>query len=178
MKIYIYLAHANVYNSFLTDKEYWQIKNTIGRGNSLLENWEPFPVREKMKGMPSDFPALNGPIPAFSEKAWLKLNPYIGNTVEALKLITEHGTYYAINVLDIVDALDHTNSEISFNSASGRVSRIKKYVFDKEKIKGKYLFKIPETKGLEVYVSEEFKKIIEAEKLEGLDFKKLLFQTA
>lgn len=181
MKIYCFKASASRFNSFLFNKDYWDIQDSIGVGHSLIGKWTPIPVRNLFKEdegefpkTAGDFPSLSGSIPVVSEKAWQILSAYIKNEVEALPLITKTGSYFALNVLDIVDGLDKEKSEISYRS-SGRVSRVFKYVFHEEKIKGKYMFKIPETKGLEVYVSEEFKKLIEENNLKGLDFSKIVF---
>lgn len=182
MKIYEYISDGDRFNYFITDQKYYEKKNSVGRGESLIRSWDPLPVRnffgEKEGLFPekiSDFPSLIMGDPVFSEQAWRIFEPIIGSYTEPLPLITVEGKYYALNILNIIDALDKENSQISYNKVTGRVSRVFKHVFNTDKIKDQLIFKVPETKGLEVYVSEEFKKIVEKNNLKGLDFSNVLF---
>ena len=176
MKIYRYIADADNYNCLYTESINSERKNGIGRGQSLQDGWSPLSVEDDLEGDAGNFPALTDPIPVLTENTWKILEPYLKNSVEALELVSKNAKYYALNVLDIVDALDLNKSEISYRS-SGRVSSIQKFVFFPEKIASKLMFKVPQTKGLDVYVSDEFKKIVEQEGLKGLDFSKILFTT-
>jgi len=134
----------------------------------LLENVmdEPVPIN-------GDFPSLYGPTPVFSERAWESLYSLVNGSVEALPLIYPSGeTYFAINVLDVVDCLDLTKTKLTRNDVTGRVSSIQEYHFRPHLLTGKHMFKLPETKALEVLVSEEFKQAVEANGLKGLIFRK------
>lgn len=183
MNIYEYIADGDRYNYFITDQKYYEVKTSIGRGVTLINSWIPMPVRNffgDKEGVfldkTSDFPSLMTGDPVFSEKAWKVFEPFIGNYTEPLPLITAEGKYYALNILNIIDALDKENSEISYNRVTGRVSRVFRHVFHADKIEGQFIFKVPETKGLEVYISEDFKRIAEENGLKGLDFSKVVFE--
>ena len=181
MKIYEYIADGDRHNYFITDQEHHEVKTSVGRGVSLINSWKPIPVRNffgEKEGLflnkISDFPSLRDPV--LSEKAWKVFEPYIKHYVEPLPLITPEGKYFALNILNIIDALDKEKSEVSYNRVTNRVSRILKHVFHTDKIEGQLIFKVPETLGLGVYVSEEFKKIVEDNNLKGLDFSTVVFE--
>lgn len=150
----------------------------------LSAKWVPLPVvlderlRENVMDAPipmkGDFPSLYRPTPVFSERAWGALSPLIKGSVEALPLIHPSGDrYFAINVLDVIDCLDLATTKLTRNDVTGRVSSIQAYHFRPNLLRGKHMFKLPETKGLEVLVSEEFKQAVENNGLKGLIFWKL-----
>jgi hypothetical protein len=153
-------------------------------GQPLSGTWVPVPVlldhrlvdnvMEEPQPRKGDFPSLYGATPIFSERAWETLYPLVGGSVEALPLIHPSGEkYFAINVLDVVDCLDLTKTKLTRNDVTGRVSSIQEYHFRQHLLTGKHIFKLPETKGLEVLVSEEFKQAVETSELKGLIFRRL-----
>lgn len=52
----------------------------------------------------------------------------------------------------------------------GRVAKVVAYCFKPGCLDGLHMFLLPETSGLEVLVSEDFKNLVEANSLEGLRF--------
>jgi hypothetical protein len=134
------------------------------------KGWKPFAVRRDSKMKVGDFPSLYGFLPVFSQRAWESLRSLIENAVEALPFKHPSGdAYYAINVLDVVDALDLKKSQPVFY-ATGQVMRVKEHWFKERLVKGKHMFKVPETSGTEVFVSVQFKSVVEEAKLKGLRF--------
>ena len=142
-------------------------------GNSLAHSWFPVPVRIFRAEKSGDFPSLLSHVPIFSERALQILMPLISNSFEALPLKCDFGKFYAANVLDVVDCLDHSLANIE-RFSSGRIMAIKRYAFKEGCIQGKHIFKIPETAGQDVLVSDKFKSLIEENSLLGLHFKQVV----
>ncbi len=82
------------------------------------------------------------------------------------------GNFWAVNVLEVLDCLDHSLSEFEY-LASGNLKHITRYVFKPNCIENKPIFKIPERKGKQIFVSDEFKALVENNGLKGLTFKKV-----
>jgi len=69
----------------------------------------------------------------------------------------------------MVDCVDYENSEIQ-GYESGAIMRFKKYVIHKELLQGIHIFKIPDLRNSEVFVSEEFVNRVQENQLEGFEF--------
>jgi hypothetical protein len=161
-------------------------------GKPLTRVWEPVHVfYYRTTGKSCDFPSLHGYVPVFTTRAWGVLQPLIGHSVEALPLVCDtrivvpkrgdkmrvpagpFGPFYAINVLNFVDCLDYDHSEIVWFS-HGVVMLVESYAFKNPGLlRGKHIFRLPETRALEVLVSDEFKNTVEKNNLVGLEFPKL-----
>jgi Immunity protein family (Imm11) len=117
---------------------------------------------------------LYGPTPVFSHRAWNALQPRVTRSVEALPIFLPSGEpLFAINVLDLVDCLDQATTQLSRSNVTGRVSSVQRYGFKDGACEGKVMFKTPETKGLEVLVTDTFKRAVEANHLRGVIFRKI-----
>jgi len=169
MKIYKYSPNPDEYDSFIEDID-WTIIDKFSDYDSLKDIWNPVALKPYYLGRESDFPTLSFSVPIISLKALDILKPILAN-VEVLPLINKE--YVALNVLSI-DCLDITKSKVTVNSVIDQVSSIQKYSFDFNKLQGIHLFRIPETKSLEVYISDTFKSICEENNLVGLDFDNLI----
>lgn len=174
MSIYEYCPDSDSFESFLLKSS--KDEKTINRlmdCKSIGKAWAPLAIKiDQSMGGKSDFPSMEG-IPVFSERAWRMLEPLIGRHVEALPIRhPKSDVFYAINVLEMVDALDRKKSVVDLYP-NGKVMSIEKYVFKATAIRGKSIFKIPETHGVLVFVSEEFRSCVERSKMKGLIFKRL-----
>ena len=138
------------------------------------KKWTPARVSlDVSQGKLGDFPSLYGGIPVFSERAWEILQPLLLGCVEALPLILPtHRKYYAIHVLDVVNALDTEKSVLDY-FPNGSVMDIEKIVFKKNAIQNKHMFKLPEKYSSDVYLSDYFKKTVDGNKLKGIEFDKV-----
>jgi hypothetical protein len=184
VNLYRYVADSDKYDS-LDDEGDW-----IWEAKPLAKSWKPARVAYYTnKGKCGDFISLTGPVPVFGERAWEVLRPLIGESVEALPLICDRkivaprygdikkvpagpfGPFCAIHVLKVVDCLDRKKSGISEDEDT--VYFVPKYVFRPHRWKGEAIFKLPETQGLEVLVSDEFKNVVKENNLKGLEFVKL-----
>ncbi len=123
-----------------------------------------------------DFPSLSNfrSIPLVTELAWLILKPVIGYCCEVLPVVyPTGGSYFIVHVMETIDCLDLTRSEVRRSKIDGRINRIFKYVFEAEKLRGKHIFKLPREHGRELIVDDVFRKVVESNNLVGLQFKEL-----
>jgi hypothetical protein len=175
MKIYRYQPNGDQFESFLHEPNIQIILEQFTSGASLYEDWKPISlttsssdVREK-----GYFPALCDWVPVFSELACAILKPYLKESVEFLPCATEQNErHFLVNILSIVNCLDKEKSDIIYNPVTNRVSSIRSYCFNEACI-DTMIFKIPETLGLEVYVTDKFKNLVENNNLSGLLFEEL-----
>lgn len=184
MKFYYYTCNADHYGFLRFTETYtheagFPVSDQFDKGKSISSSWQPVLLEvHTSRGPLSDFPVCPMGPPILSQKAWGVLQPLIGDAVEALPVATPLGTYFALNVLDVIDCLDYEQSEISYYPASmnGGLHRIIKYQLNSDLIKRKHIFKIPE-RMTEAIVSEDFKRLSENALLNGLDFTHVLYKT-
>ena len=136
-------------------------------GTSLKSGWKKLKVRrmepEKQLEL-GDAPGFVTPI--FNEKALKILSPLIDDQVEYLPLDLDGIEYYAVNVLAVVDAVDYEKSKI-VKFSSGRIMCFEEYSFIRDKIQGINIFKIPDEREGDAFVSETFKNAVEDNQLRG-----------
>jgi hypothetical protein len=119
-----------------------------------------------------DFLYLSSLTIAASEHATQVLSPLIVGSAEVLPLQCEAAQFYAINVIEVVDCLDHSQSEVVWFK-DGSLAGIKRHIFKPRCLERKHIFKIPERKRSFVFVSDAFKQLIEDHQLTGLVFEKV-----
>lgn len=147
-----------------------EIQSFDGRRHS--DNWKPIQVMRmepEKKLELSDAPGFI--IPVFSKKALECLHPLIKNEVEVLPLNFEEREYFGINVIRVLDAIDYEKSIYKTFRDGKRIMAFKKYFFIPDKIKNVSIFKIKDEKTRYAFVSDEFKTIVEINKLTGFKFK-------
>lgn len=192
MKIYILTGDVDKYKtvgtidslSKKTKKEQSELLDMM-RGQSLKNVWEKikfevgiddsiesqYTIKEQKARPLGDFPNHPGP-PIVSTQAMKLLKPFVENNTEFLEIeIINEGVYYIMNVTSVIDCLDKKKSRIEyFDSEQKRIMDIEKYSFFEKKLKDIYAFRIL---GYEktIYVTDEFKKIVEKNNLEGFVFK-------
>ncbi len=106
-----------------------------------------------------------------NEKAYRKLSKTLEPHGEFLPVNCEGYSYYLLNTLviaDTIDAVDHKKSEREIKD--GVYMGLKKLSFKENNLKDNILFKT-EYDYAPVFCTDEFKKIIDKEKLEGLVFR-------
>jgi hypothetical protein len=183
MNVYRIIPNSDVYEYIYARVEDRELLY-FSKAQPMLAIWKSIPVLPDERTLDNsmndsipqkgDFPSLYHSTPVFSQRAWKVLSPLISKSVEALPLIHPSGdTYFAINVIDVIDCLDLTKTKITTNEVTGRVSSIQAYCLKTHLLKNKHMFKIPETSGLEVLVSEEFKEATEINGLKGLLFRRI-----
>ncbi|GEM_PF-2364061 len=153
-------------------------------GSSRLDDWKPLNVRfdpydfDNEKNIPN-FISLSG-FPVCDSKTKVIIQEVVGSSIEFLPLVyyTDEDTintetiYYIINPVEIVDCLDHNNSEFQYLK-SGTISKILKYSFEPDCTNNTTIFKLKEQRRSGIYVNDDFKQIVEENNLTGLKFKKV-----
>lgn len=176
MKIWDLQEEVNIYEHLtLVDGsiEKWNEFTDMFRGKHLSSNWEKLKLKliehgEKLKK--GDMPYLSPGVPVFSIKAISTLQQYLNNNAETLDIECDIGNYKIINIINVMSCLDHERSEIKYYPNSQRIMRIKKYVFNKEKVKNEHIFKIIEQPRATIFVSDEFRNKVIESGLEGFKF--------
>jgi hypothetical protein len=172
--IYRFVPDSDRYECISVSRERRGVFAAFRDCQSLAGWWKPIPIEvDSSTGPAGDFPSLYRRAPVFSEQAWEALGPLVAHVAEALPIIYPNDRkYFVINVLDMVDCLDHSTSIIDRYS-DGRISHVEHYTFHPDRLTGKHFFKIPESAGLEVLVSDEFRQAVESHGLKGLVFQQL-----
>lgn len=159
---------------------YKKIKSIIkGKPQSLLSTWDaleveflfevddfiPRPTRED-----SDFPGLML-ILAGNKKAINVLKPLIKEQVEFLPLKTDEGEYWLVNILNVLDCFDE--DKIVYRTTDIGLKRIEKFAFRGDCMENQHIFKFAINNYSKVYVSDEFKQLVQKHELKGLKFEAL-----
>lgn len=77
-------------------------------------------------------------------------------------------------MMNTIDALDVEVSEVSRTDEKiPLIQRVYRYELHEEKFVGHPLFKLPFESGSEMIVDDEFRKVVETNRLRGLKFKEL-----
>ncbi|MEW6706036.1 MAG: DUF1629 domain-containing protein [Pseudomonadota bacterium] len=110
--------------------------------------------------------------PVFSERAKQVLGPHIDSLGQWLKLECDEAPYWLFNITNVVDALDEQKSEL-LRFDSGKVMRIARFAFYPERVRGQFMFTVPQRPGVHNLVTDEFVKLVQQHKLTGFNFKLL-----
>ncbi|MCA9263801.1 MAG: SMI1/KNR4 family protein [Planctomycetales bacterium] len=118
------------------------------------------------KGSPSDFPNIRSALPIFSERAWDALKPLLnGKKTERLPIQVKpdygFAPYYLVNCWNVVDALDHSKSEVKYGD-------FKWFGLLEDRLENVHFFSVPESD--DHFVSEEFVQCVEDHGLIGGKF--------
>ncbi|API92409.1 hypothetical protein J32TS6_41620 [Virgibacillus pantothenticus] len=73
-------------------------------------------------------------------------------------------------LLDVVDVINYERSTYTiFELEDEKIYDITKFALNENKINGKHIFKLKD-KGIPIFVSETFKKLVEENNITGCDF--------
>ncbi len=136
-----------------------------------LELWEgeKGKKREEKRKPVADFMATGLLMDAISPRARILLEPLITTQVEFLPVETPVGPYYGLHV-KYVDCLDVDHAEVVRFKSSGRIMEVIKYAFYWERLEDIHIFRLPELGLSRLFVSDEFKRVVEENGLTGLLF--------
>ncbi|MDL1923121.1 hypothetical protein FBQ95_10975 [Chloroflexi bacterium CFX3] len=107
------------------------------------------------------------------------LEPLVGQAVEFLPLDCPNEpqrSLWLLNVLTVAECLDYERSEFTYWD-SGAVKAVRRYVFRTGCLEGQHIFRLPLFNYVEIYVSDEFKRLIEQQGLTGLRFELAQWET-
>jgi hypothetical protein len=127
-----------------------------------LDDFIPVEMKVVKKGKHSDFYGYLPGIPIISLETKEFLSPFIENSVQFLEFKLKQDIF-ALNVTNVIDCIDYDKSIIEDGS-------IRKIEFDKSKLEGQYIFKIPQRRRSAVYVTDALKDIIEKSPFKGYEF--------
>lgn len=145
-------------------------------GAPRANDWEPLALKwayddqDEANGFP-DIALWRAGEYACSQKAFPILKNVLGDACEFLPLIVSDEPWFAIHVLNTVDALDREKTVFNYreNGKINRIRRFKTLVLLKEVIDEAKLCHVKEA-GLHTYCSEDVFKTIQNSKLTGLEF--------
>lgn len=174
------LADTNTYRVFqtlLSTEEWFELRDVLDQGLPMGERWQVLPLRfwegdrgykraEKKKPI-ADFTEITL-MPLVSARGRGVIEPLVAGQVEFLPFETPVGDYYGLHV-KYVDCLDTSRIEAKY-FADGRVMRVVKYAFHWERLEGIHIFHVPEEKHARLFVSDEFRRLVEENGLTGLEF--------
>ena len=158
----------------LRPKERWtldKIKSFDGRGQ--YGSWYPVELErlEPEKGLGlSDAPGFYSHIPVFSENAVTILKKYIDYNAEILLTRFNEGNYYIINVTNVLECINWSDSKYKMFPDNKRVMRIEEYQFVEKKVKNQDFFKVKEETIKNAFVSDSFRETVICSGLTGFTF--------
>jgi hypothetical protein len=124
---------------------------------------------------PCDFPSGSGGDLLMTHATRERLGPYLEKYGEFLPLSCEDGKFWTFHATHFVDALDENASDVLRASDDpGRILMIHKHVFRAEKLRGEWIFKLPQPRGRGGFcVTDPFVNLIHDLGLTGLEFKRV-----
>lgn len=122
--------------------------------------------------VPSDFPACSGgDMLIMSEAAVRSVSGIIAQCGELLPLACEADEeYFAFNVAMLLDALNQEQSDVVRASDTGDILRIRRHVFEPQRILDVGLFKLPQMPRGLIYATQSFSRAVCGSSLTGLEF--------
>lgn len=145
----------------------------------LADTWEPLTVRLHRQDptgkplLPGDFPALLPGVPVFSRRAVDALRDLLEPHGEILPLLCEEGDYFLYNVIRVIDALDLARCEIPRYPDGSLAKYVESYAFKPELVRDALIFKVPNFRHSEVFVTDRLVERVEQNGLRGFDFEPL-----
>lgn len=174
MRPYEYLCDTDRYHRLvLSDAQSLEWINQFD-GSSASSWWTPPPISVYENKELGNFPYLAGNLPFFDAEAWARTQPLLEGHVEALPLPPPRPDWpelFAINVTTVVDCLDEEASDLTrFNDL---ILGIGHYVLHEERLADVPIFRIPGYELTTVFVSPEFRALVDDHGLRGLRWRPL-----
>jgi hypothetical protein len=139
----------------------------------IADKWINVDVYTLEKGQKSDFPQFWGysHIPVLSEEALNVVQDFFEGTVEVLPLSHPDHKYYAVHVLNVINAINYDNCIFKELSPGTPVS-IKRYSFLPDKVINEHIFRVYLNDKVfsRVFVSDTFKERVISSSLVGYNF--------
>jgi hypothetical protein len=168
------------YRVFMEDKNarpYIETLNLLRSGKSLSEIWEPVFLTLYQGDNKEKDGERNKPVPDFAngvlgfsmnENAYSVMKSLIDGQAIFLQFNTEVGTYYELDIQKI-NCIDLENSK-NILFPSGKIMRVEKYKLYLEQLKGVHIFEPLNIMLKPIFVSNQFKDVVEKNNLTGLTF--------
>lgn len=170
MKIYELKNDSDTYKWLETNEDKDDVEFN---GVSILDKWVSWKVtNSKKKRKLPDSPALCTGIKVVNDKTKRILENVLHNEVEFLPLVHSTESFWIVNVVNLVDAIDY-DTAIPFRATPTIITHFKQHGFYKEKVSNQWIFKLPEMPFTRIYVTEAFKEVVEQNNLTGFQFEQV-----
>ncbi len=141
-------------------------------GRALASAWSP--PRVHPADTPDDDATLGdctvlGTVPLLSQRAAAVLDEFLRDSAELLPVVYPRAPYFVLNVLGMADCLLEGASDLE-RFPTGRVMRVRRYVFDRARLPGTAIFRIPQLARAHIFVSDAFRVAVQAAALNGFNF--------
>ena len=158
----------------LIDPADYEATYQLWNGTPRLTNWRPIPVSlVTIEGeellLRSDAPWLGSHALVLRAQPLSVLADILGGHGEILPLRCAEAELAAFNVTCVVDALDQNASSV-VRFSDGRMMQIRRFAFHADAVRGVEIFKIPDLRVSDTFVSERFVDRWLAAGLAGLGF--------
>ncbi len=176
MKVWKWGFDSDKYDSFIfpNTSEFYEYFQPYFDGTVIGDKWGNVQFETEHSGKTTDCTGRGSNFPIFSELAVQTLAPYLDSNAEVLPLQHPTESFYAINVIRLIDGLDYENSTLEYDkNRPNMVRRVLRFVFNLDVIQEYPIFKIPQYKRLSVFVTDTFKEAVEANGLKGFTFELL-----
>jgi hypothetical protein len=152
------------------------IVDMMGSRAALAPDWTPVKVRRvhptsnRKKAKEADFPWYGSHILFMRPRAVEALRPILEKHAEILPVIDDSGAeLYAVNVLTVVDGLDEAKSDLK-RFTHGGIMRIVRHEFRPKVIAELDMFRIPQFRASQIFVSQTFVDAVQDAGLTGVRF--------
>lgn len=140
----------------------------------LIDTWKPIPFRlsreDSAKLVRSDFPCMTSDVLIMKSTAAQFVRSLGQPGLEILPLECDECDLWALNVLNVLEAVDMDKSEVVRFPSTGRLMTIARHVFHPEVVEGVPLFKIRALRRGPIYYGDSFVEQYRASGLTGLEF--------
>ena len=140
-------------------------------GSKKLADWSP----RRVEPIETDLELGDAPgftIPVFGQKACDVLVPLMEHDVELLPLACSKGTFFGVNVTNLLDVIDYESSVFRRFSDGKRIMAFQKYSFRVcDALNKCNIFKITDEPTRRAFVSDRFKTAIDKNGLKGFSLR-------
>jgi hypothetical protein len=136
------------------------------RGSPMASEWVPLECRLETVSeagdvlVPTDFPSLHFAGNAVSDSVVQSAGDLLRQFAELLPLDCPDGRYFAVNVTNVLDALDSEKSECVYFPNSERIIRVARYALRGELIPTTGVFKISQQLRGAVLITEAAAQVL------------------
>lgn len=141
-------------------------------GQRIGEEWKTFRAELDPEQQIGNFTDIDPGVLICDAFAYSKLEEAISEEIEVLPIQIDDLEMYVLNVINVIDCLDKSESVIEYFSDGG-VAGIKQYAFDMGSLADVKLFKIPQFSRTEIYATDAFRNLVLNASLTGLTFKRI-----
>lgn len=166
--LYYHTPDLDRFNAVVVDDEqYRSLRNIVYRTPGDVWTVPELKLERRKDKQPSDFPSPIRDCPVLSLRAWECLAPLIGPCVEPLSIRSTKNEFVLLNVLARCPAFDAERSVGVRRDSFGILHDAMRWAFRPGVHIGSDMFRI-NTEVSRVFVTERFRKAVEANELVGL----------